>query len=132
MKKIILFSIVLVAGLVILVSVAKNKNSDPSPQIASVEFSGDNALATFAGGCFWCVETPFEKLPGVKAVISGYSGGNEKNPTYRQVSAGLTGHTESVQIHYDPRVITYEDLLEVFWRQINPTDLGGQFVDRGV
>ncbi len=87
--------------------------------------------ATFAGGCFWCMEPPFEKLDGVKEVISGYTGGNIANPTYKQVSAGKTGHLESVQITYDPKKISYNELLDVFWRQINPTDAGGQFVDRG-
>ncbi len=87
--------------------------------------------ATFAGGCFWCMEPPFEKLDGVISVISGYTGGSEKNPTYRQVSSGSTGHLESVLVTYDPEKVSYEKLLEVFWRQINPTDPGGQFVDRG-
>ncbi len=87
--------------------------------------------ATFAGGCFWCMESPFEKLDGVISVISGYTGGSEKNPSYKQVSSGSTGHLESVEITYDPEKVSYEKLLEVFWRQINPTDPGGQFVDRG-
>ena len=89
------------------------------------------ATATFAGGCFWCMEPPFEKLPGVESVVSGYAGGTEPNPTYEQVSAGATGHAESVQVTYDPAQVTYERLLDVFWRQIDPTDDGGQFVDRG-
>jgi peptide methionine sulfoxide reductase msrA/msrB len=87
--------------------------------------------ATFAGGCFWCMEPPFEKLDGVKEVISGYTGGKTVNPTYEEVSAGGTGHLESVEIIYDPSKVSYEKLLDVFWRQINPTDAGGQFVDRG-
>ncbi len=87
--------------------------------------------ATFAGGCFWCMEPPFEKLAGVSRVISGYTGGHVVNPTYHQVSAGGTGHVEAVQIYFDPVQISYEELLAVFWRQINPTDAGGQFVDRG-
>ncbi len=87
--------------------------------------------ATFAGGCFWCMEAPFEKLPGVKAVISGYSGGKTQNPTYKEVSSGRTGHLEVVQVEYDPQQVSYERLLDVFWRQIDPTDQGGQFVDRG-
>jgi peptide methionine sulfoxide reductase msrA/msrB len=91
----------------------------------------DTAVATFAGGCFWCMETPFEKLDGVSAVISGYAGGEEPNPKYNDVAAGKTRHLESIQVHYDPERITYEDLLQVFWRQIDPTDDGGQFVDRG-
>ena len=87
--------------------------------------------ATFAGGCFWCSESDLEKIKGVEDVISGYTGGQEANPTYKEVSAGQTGHYEAVQITYDPDVVTYEALLEAFWRHINPTDAGGQFVDRG-
>ena len=87
--------------------------------------------ATFAGGCFWCMEPPLEKLDGVKDVISGYTGGHKKNPTYEEVSSGSTGHVEAVQVIYDPSKITYRKLLDVFWRQIDPTDPAGQFVDRG-
>ena len=87
--------------------------------------------ATFAGGCFWCIEHPFEHLDGVHSVISGYTGGREKNPTYKQVSAGRTGHLEAVQITYDPQKISYHELLQVYWRQFDPTDAGGSFVDRG-
>jgi len=89
------------------------------------------ALATFAGGCFWCMETPFERLKGVMEVVSGYTGGKEKNPTYEEVSSARTGHVEAIQIRYDPSRTSYEELLAVFWRQIDPTDPGGQFVDRG-
>lgn len=88
-------------------------------------------VATFAGGCFWCMEPPFEKLPGVHKVISGYTGGHKENPSYNEVSFGSTGHVEAVQITFDPEKISYNDLLEVFWRNIDPTDSGGQFVDRG-
>jgi peptide methionine sulfoxide reductase msrA/msrB len=87
--------------------------------------------ATFAGGCFWCMEPPFEKLDGVKDVVSGYTGGATVNPTYEEVSGGKTGHLESIEITYDPAKVSYEQLLDVFWRQINPTDAGGSFVDRG-
>ena len=87
--------------------------------------------AIFAGGCFWCMEPPFEKEPGVQKVISGYIGGKIKNPSYEQVSSGGTGHTEAVIIEYDANKVSYERLLEIFWRQIDPTDSGGQFVDRG-
>jgi peptide methionine sulfoxide reductase msrA/msrB len=93
--------------------------------------SGNYEKATFAGGCFWCMEPPFEKLDGVAAVISGYAGGPEKDPTYQEVASGKTGHRESIQVLYDPNKITYEKLLEVYWKQIDPTDSGGQFVDRG-
>lgn len=88
-------------------------------------------IATFAGGCFWCTESDFEKLPGVVKVISGYTGGHKENPTYNQVSSGTTGHIEAVQVYYDPSQVTYEALLDYFWRHIDPTDAGGQFVDRG-
>jgi peptide methionine sulfoxide reductase msrA/msrB len=87
--------------------------------------------AVFAGGCFWCTESDFEKADGVIEVISGYTGGHVKNPSYNQVSAGGTGHVESVKVIYDPAKISYEDLLDVFWHHVDPTDAGGQFVDRG-
>jgi len=93
--------------------------------------NGDTAIATFAGGCFWCMEGPFEALEGVSAVVSGYTDGQVQNPTYQQVSSGGTGHAEAVQITYDPTRVSYEQLLEIFWRQIDPTDAGGQFADRG-
>ena len=92
---------------------------------------GDTARATFAGGCFWCMEHPFEKLDGVLEVVSGYTGGDKQNPTYEEVSSGETGHLEAVQILYNPSKVTYNQLLDAFWRQIDPTDPGGQFVDRG-
>jgi methionine-S-sulfoxide reductase len=87
--------------------------------------------ATFAGGCFWCMQPPFDKLDGVISVTVGYTGGSEKNPTYEQVSAGNTGHVEAIEILYDPAKIPYSELLNVFWRNINPTQPDGQFVDRG-
>lgn len=103
----------------------KNSTSIPSA-------SGNNLQqATFAGGCFWCVEHPYDELPGVISAVSGYAGGNVKNPTYEMVSNGTTGHLEAVQITFDPSQISYNTLLENFWRQIDPTDDGGQFADRG-
>ena len=87
--------------------------------------------ATFAGGCFWCMEHPFEKLKGIKEVISGYAGGHKKNPTYEEVSSGTTGHAESVEVTYDSTQVMYHKLLDIFWKQIDPTDAGGQFADRG-
>jgi len=87
-------------------------------------------IATFAGGCFWCTESDFEKLPGVVKAISGYTGGTEKNPSYSEVSAGTTGHIEAVQVYFDPSMVSYKELVEYFWKHINPTDPGGQFVDR--
>lgn len=104
------------------------------PIIAVTSYGGSASQlekATFAGGCFWCMTPPFEKLDGVKEVISGYTGGHTINPTYDDVTSETTGHLESVEVIYDPSKITYEKLLDVFWHQINPTDAGGQFVDRG-
>jgi peptide methionine sulfoxide reductase msrA/msrB len=89
------------------------------------------AVATFAGGCFWCTESDFEKVAGVKEAVSGYTGGHTRHPSYSEVSGGTTGHAEAVQVYYDPAVVSYAHLLDVFWRHINPTDPGGQFVDRG-
>ncbi len=89
------------------------------------------ALATFAGGCFWCMEPPYDKLEGVLATVSGYTGGHQKNPGYEQVSAGRTGHAEAVQVRYDPRRLSYEKLLETFWRNIDPTVKDAQFCDHG-
>jgi peptide methionine sulfoxide reductase msrA/msrB len=91
----------------------------------------DLVVATFAGGCFWCTESDFEKISGVVKVISGYTGGTHKNPTYQQVSSGTTRHLESVEVYFDPEKISYEQLLNAFWKMVNPTDAGGQFVDRG-
>ncbi|MDT8320549.1 MAG: peptide-methionine (S)-S-oxide reductase MsrA [Xanthomonadales bacterium] len=91
----------------------------------------DQAVATFAGGCFWCMEPPYDKLDGVESTISGYMGGEVKNPSYEQVVRGGTGHAEVVQVSYDPNVISYEELLGVYWRNVDPVDSGGQFCDRG-
>lgn len=87
--------------------------------------------ATFAGGCFWCMEQPFKDIPGVIDVIPGYTGGHKANPTYAEVCSGTTGHYEAVQITYNAERISFNKLLDVFWRQIDPTDTGGQFYDRG-
>jgi peptide methionine sulfoxide reductase msrA/msrB len=110
-----------------------------APLLAALSFSPAqgadkpprSAIAIFAGGCFWCMEPPFEELPGVLSVVSGYCGGPEKDPSYKQVSAGLTGHAESVQVTYDLDKIGYERLLDVFWRNIDPTTRDAQFVDQG-
>jgi peptide-methionine (S)-S-oxide reductase len=90
-----------------------------------------NQLATFAGGCFWCMVKPFDEQPGIISVISGYTGGTVENPTYEQVCTEATGHYEAVQITFNPEIFPYEKLLELFWQQIDPTDPGGQFHDRG-
>lgn len=88
-------------------------------------------LATFAGGCFWCMVKPFDQWPGVIKVVSGYTGGELPNPTYEQVCSDTTGHYEAVQITFDPSIISYREILTVFWQSIDPTDAGGQFGDRG-
>ncbi|MGL9804059.1 peptide-methionine (S)-S-oxide reductase [Enterococcus sp. DIV0448] len=87
--------------------------------------------AVFAGGCFWCMVKPFETQPGIIAVTSGYTGGHVPNPTYEQVTTGTTGHTEAVEIEYDPSLVSYEQLVEIYWQQTDPTDAFGQFADRG-
>lgn len=89
------------------------------------------ATATFASGCFWCTESDFEKVPGVVDAVSGYIGGRVANPTYEQVSAGRTGHREAVQVLYDPKRVSYAQLLDVFWRNVDPVDARGQFCDKG-
>ncbi|HZY30470.1 MAG TPA: peptide-methionine (S)-S-oxide reductase MsrA [Candidatus Methylomirabilis sp.] len=91
----------------------------------------ERAIATFAGGCFWCMEPPFDELEGVIATTSGYTGGHKKDPTYKEVSAGGTGHTEAVQIVYNPKKVSYAKLLEVFWRNIDPLTKDAQFCDKG-
>ena len=106
------------------VSVGPVKKQDPD-KTAFLE------KATLAGGCFWCVESDLEKLYGVKEVVSGYAGGDKVSPSYKEVSSGTTGHLEAVQVFFDPRQISYSQILDAFWRGINPTDSGGQFVDRG-
>jgi methionine-S-sulfoxide reductase len=95
------------------------------------EESSKLAKATFAGGCFWCMQPPFDKLKGVVSTIPGYTGGHKENPTYEEVCSGSTGHTEAMQVTFDPQQVSYSQLLDVFWRNINPADPDGQFVDRG-
>lgn len=102
--------------------------SGESPAAAD---SGERAVATFAGGCFWCMEPPYDKLDGVISTTAGYAGGPERNPSYRQVAAGLTGHAEVVQVVYDPGRVSYETLLRVFWRNIDPFAVDRQFCDSG-
>lgn len=98
---------------------------------ALIETQKSYASATFAGGCFWCMEPPFDKLKGVISTTSGYMGGHIDNPTYKQVSRGGSGHAEVMQVIYDPNLISYEKLLKTFWHNVDPTDAGGQFCDRG-
>ena len=99
--------------------------------LAPATATADSAKATFAGGCFWCMEHPFDKLEGVVDTKSGYMGGTVESPSYRQVSSGTTGHAEVVQIEYDPHIVSYETLLDTFWHNVDPLDTQGQFCDRG-
>ncbi len=117
-------------SLLIGVLLTMNINSETNAKSTQTEVPGVDS-AIFAGGCFWCMEHPFEKIDGVIEVISGYTGGETKNPTYEEVSSGSSGHLEAVLITFDPKRVEYEKLLDIFWRQIDPTDGGGQFVDRG-
>jgi len=125
-KRTVLFA--KLVGLAGLMSIAACGESAPTEE--SIH-NFEPSVATFAGGCFWCVESDFEKVPGVSEVISGYIGGHVKNPTYKQVSSGNTGHVEAVEVYYDPSLVSYNQLLDAFWKQVDPTDDGGQFVDRG-
>ncbi|MGM0439906.1 MAG: peptide-methionine (S)-S-oxide reductase MsrA [Chlamydiota bacterium] len=99
--------------------------------MVNIQAEGDLEQATFAGGCFWCMVSPFQEMEGVEKVVSGYAGGQQKNPTYEEVSSGTTGYREAVQITYHSEQVSYEELLDAFWRRIDPTDPGGQFNDRG-
>ncbi len=120
----LLFSLIIVATIAVAATMDKKGEMKDMQETMT-------AKAIFAGGCFWCMEPPFEKLDGVHAVVSGYIDGHKENPTYHEVSSGTTGHTEAVEITYDPNKISFAELLEVFWMNIDPTDAGGQFVDRG-
>jgi peptide methionine sulfoxide reductase msrA/msrB len=128
MKNAIIASLILVIALLAYQQVSSMDNKMENPMNINTE---NTRSAVFAGGCFWCTESDFEKVDGVIEAISGYTGGSQDNPTYKQVSAGVTGHVEAIKVIYDPGKITYEQLLQILWRHIDPTDAGGQFVDRG-
>jgi len=130
MKTIILIALLITFGL-ILVGFQKSNNLQEKMDITMDKSQKNLSEATFAGGCFWCTESDFEKVDGVVEVISGYVGGRTQNPTYKEVSAGGTGHAEAIRVLYDPQRVTYDELLDIFWRHVDPTDPGGQFVDRG-
>ena len=100
-------------------------------QAQNAASNSGNDVAVFAGGCFWCVESDFDHVPGVVSTVSGYTGGHTKDPTYKQVTGGGTGHIEAVEITFDPAKVSYERLVEIFWRTVDPVDGGGQFCDRG-
>lgn len=110
---------------------AEADNTVTSSPVAEIVLSDERAEAVFAGGCFWCVEADFDKVTGVVETISGYTGGDLENPTYKQVSYTETGHYEAVKVTYDPQTVSYSELVEYFWRHVDPTDAGGQFCDRG-
>jgi len=129
MKIISTFFLCVVIFTAVLTVEAQNQTNSKQTDNQSTKNSGSFQKAVFAGGCFWCMEKPFEELDGVISVVSGYTDGTTTNPTYATYIKG--GHIEVVQILYDPKLINYEKLLDVYWRQINPTDPGGQFVDRG-
>ncbi len=132
MKTTIRVGIIILLGLVLIgIQQAKSQKQDATANMKKQYDDKNLKRATFAGGCFWCTESDFEKVDGVVEVISGYTGGHTENPTYEEVSSGVTGHAESIQVIYDPAKVSYEQLLDVFWRHIDPTDAGGQFVDRG-
>ncbi len=118
-----------IAGLGVAVAVAFAVNGHA--QTAKPPAQSATAKATFAGGCFWCMEPPYDKLPGVISTTSGYMGGKTKNPTYESISSGMTGHAEVVQIEYDPSKVSYATLVETFWRNVDPTQRDGQFCDHG-
>ncbi len=122
-----LLALLIVFALVGLPSLSNSSDGNRPPGA----LGESSQTAIFAGGCFWCMQPPFDKLDGVISTTVGYAGGKEKNPTYEQVSAGLTGHVEAVEIVYDPSRVSYSALLDVFWRNIDPTQADGQFVDRG-
>lgn len=126
MKKLLFILTLLISGLLLF---GLANSTEPTTQTKDTR--SDLLIATFAGGCFWCTESDLEKVPGVIEAISGYSGGHTDNPSYHEVSSGTTGHIEAVQVHYDPKIISYEGLLQALWRDIDPTDGKGQFVDRG-
>jgi peptide methionine sulfoxide reductase msrA/msrB len=133
MKSIFLLTTLLLIAAFVAAFQNQNKNTrekQGEKNVLSEEHNEFNT-ATFAGGCFWCTEADFEKVEGVVEVISGYTGGHKENPTYEQVSAGGTGHVEAVQVMFDPEKVSYKELLQIFWRHMDPTDPGGQFVDRG-
>ncbi len=130
MKRIIIILTVL-AALVVIMGFQQAKTMKKKGGMVMKEQQVNLKTATFAGGCFWCIESDFEKYNGVVEAISGYTGGHTEKPSYQEVSAGKTGHTEAVQVRYDPKKITYNELLDIFWKHMDPTDASGQFADRG-
>lgn len=140
MKRFMYIIVVLVIGAIFLLSrtpkmgaesTAMDNRALETPVIVTENVDPNLSSATFAAGCFWCAEAYFQETPGVKNVVSGYAGGKEYNPTYEDVYTETTGHREAVRVYYDPSIISYQELVDKFWKIIDPTDSGGQFVDRG-
>ena len=139
MNKVVVFGTVIVGllGLIFLFKPEKAKMNESSVSKSTatittpVEIPEGKEIATIAGGCFWCTEAVFQETEGIDDVISGYAGGQEVNPTYQAVYTNSTGHREAIQFLYDPSKIAFEEILDILWQAINPTDDGGQFVDRG-
>ena len=123
----------MIAAAVAAVAVLALLSGTPTPHAQAPQpvAPAGSEIATFGSGCFWCTESDFDKVPGVLTTVSGYMGGTTKNPTYQQVSTGKTGHTEVLQVTYDPKIVTYQQLLDTFWRNVDPLDKDGQFCDRG-
>jgi peptide methionine sulfoxide reductase msrA/msrB len=131
------YLLLLIGGIIIVLIIITlpklyNSESENSETITTeVEIPEGPEVATFAGGCFWCIEAVFQETEGISAAISGYAGGQEEDPTYEEVYTETTGHREAVQVFFDPEVITYMEIIDIYWKSIDPTDPGGQFVDRG-
>jgi methionine-S-sulfoxide reductase len=119
------YSQLIAASILLLGTSTMNAADNKSQKATSV------AKATFAGGCFWCMQPPLDAQAGVISTVVGYEGGNTEHPTYEEVSSGRTGHLEAIEVVYDPKKVTYNQLLDIFWRQIDPTQVGGQFADHG-
>ena len=117
--------------LVFIMAIACQSSGEVAESTGDVEVEEGEAIATFAGGCFWCMQPPFDGLDGVNSTVVGYTGGEYPQPAYEEVASGATDHVEAIEVRYDPDEISYEELLYVFWRSIDPTDDGGQFADRG-
>jgi peptide methionine sulfoxide reductase msrA/msrB len=124
----VILSLFVLFALVACGNTVYNQNETKSFQISD---DSDLEVATLAGGCFWCIEAPYEKVQGVVKVISGYAGGTENNPTYKEVSSGKTSHVEAVQVYFDPALISYTEIIDIYWKLFDPTDAGGSFYDRG-
>ncbi|MCB0336102.1 MAG: peptide-methionine (S)-S-oxide reductase MsrA [Bdellovibrionales bacterium] len=126
-----------ILALVLALTVLLAVNSHSEKEVLDSQEPSENTAArklktaVFAGGCFWCMQPPFDKTPGVKRTVVGYTGGHKENPSYHDVSAGSTGHVEAIQVFYDPKEISYEKLLDIFWHNIDPFDNQGQFCDKG-